>query len=146
MRHTWLLGLCLALVAPLMAQDVPPALRDWQGWVLHDAPQRDCPLLTNRAADADGSRQCAWPGRLTLAAGNEGASFALQVRVDAPTWVALPGDERTWPQQVGVDNQPATVLARDGVPMLWLQPGDYQVRGTLPWTARPARLRVHRPC
>ena len=141
-RHAWLLGLCLALVAPLMAQDVPPALRDWQGWVLHDAPQRDCPPLTNRAPDTDGSRQCAWPGRLTLAAGNDGASFALQVRVDAPAWVALPGDERTWPQQVSVDNQPATVLARDGAPMLWLQPGDYQVRGTLPWTARPARLRV----
>jgi hypothetical protein len=134
--------LCLLLLAPLMAQDVPPALRDWQGWVLHDVPQHACPLLADGASERPESRQCAWPGRLTLMAGGEGASFAMQVRVDAPAWVALPGDARAWPQQVAIDQQPATVLARDGVPMLWLQPGDYQLRGTLPWTTRPARVRV----
>ncbi|MDE2156519.1 MAG: hypothetical protein KGJ32_11590 [Xanthomonadaceae bacterium] len=140
-RSSWLLGLWLLLVMPLPAQDVPPALRDWQGWVLHDVPQHGCPFLANQMPD-DGSYQCAWPGRLTLDADEKGGHFSLDVHVDAPGWVALPGDQRNWPQQVVANNQPATVLQRAGQPMLWLTPGDYQLRGTLPWAARPARLRV----
>src|SRR6185437_3750465 len=136
-----LLGLCLLLAAPLPAQDVPPPLRDWQGWVLHDVPQHACPFLANQTPGAD-SYQCAWPGRLALDAGKDGATFSLDVHVDAPGWVALPGDEHAWPQAVTSNNQPAVVLQHDGQPMLWLAPGDYQLRGTLPWSERPARLRV----
>lgn len=140
-RMLGLLGLWLLLAAPLPAQDVPPPLRDWQGWVLHDVPQHDCPFLATQTPDA-GNHLCAWPGRLVLDAGKDGGRFSLDVHVDAPSWVALPGDARSWPQQVSANNQPATVLERDGVPMLWLAPGDYQLRGSLPWTARPARLRM----
>ncbi|GAA0889778.1 hypothetical protein [Rhodanobacter soli] len=140
-RMLGLLGLWWLLAAPLPAQEVPPPLRDWQGWVLHDVPQHDCPFLATQAPSA-GSYQCAWPGRLVLDAGKDGGRFSLDVHVDAPSWVALPGDARSWPQQVSANNQPATVLERDGVPMLWLVPGDYQLRGSLPWTARPARLRM----
>ena len=135
------LGLWLLLVAPLFAQDVPPPLRDWQGWVLHDVPQHDCPFLANQMPNGD-SYRCAWPGRLTLDAAKDGGHFSLDVHVDAPSWVALPGDGKNWPQQVSANNQPATVLQRDDQPMLWLVPGDYQLRGILPWTARPARLHV----
>ncbi len=135
----WLL--CLLMAAPLPAQEIPPPLRDWQGWVLHDVPQRDCPFLANQMPN-DGSYQCAWPGRLTLDAARDGGRFSLQVHVDAPSWVALPGDAKSWPQQVSANQQPATVLQRGDQPMLWLTPGDYQLSGTLPWTARPARLRV----
>ncbi len=140
-RSSWLLGFWLLFVAPLPAQDVPPALRDWQGWVLHDVPQHGCPFLANQVPN-DGSYQCAWPGRLTLDAGKDGGRFSLDVHVDAPSWVALPGDEKSWPQQVVANRQPVAVLQRAGQPMLWLAPGDYQLQGTLPWTARPARLRV----
>jgi hypothetical protein len=136
-----LVALWLLLAAPLSAQDIPPALRDWQGWVLHDMAQHDCPFLANQAPGS-GSWQCAWPGRLTLDAGKDGARFALAVHVDAPSWVALPGDAKNWPQQVMLNKQPATVLQRNGEPMLWLTPGDYQLSGILPWTARPTRLRV----
>ncbi|HWX65399.1 MAG TPA: hypothetical protein VNZ27_03125 [Rhodanobacter sp.] len=141
-RLAGLLGLWLLLFAPLLlAQDVPPPLHDWQGWVLHDVPQHDCPFLANQMPN-EGTYQCAWPGRLALDAAKDGGRFSLAVHVDAPSWVALPGDERNWPQQVSANKQAATVLQRAGVPMLWLTPGDYQVSGTLPWTARPARLRV----
>jgi hypothetical protein len=140
-RMLGLLGLWLLLAAPLPAQDVPPPLRDWQDWVLHDVPQHACPFLATQAPNA-GSYQCAWPGRLVLDAGKDGGRFSLDVRVDAPSWVVLPGDAKNWPQQVSANNQLATVLQRAGQPMLWLTPGDYQLRGTLPWTARPARLRM----
>ena len=37
----WALALLASLlVAPLRAQDIPPALKDWQGWVLHDVPEQ----------------------------------------------------------------------------------------------------------
>ncbi|MBB6186383.1 hypothetical protein [Rhodanobacter sp. MP7CTX1] len=140
-RSMGLLGLCLLFAAPLPAQDVPPPLRDWQGWVLHDVPEHDCPFLANQSPDAR-SYRCAWPGRLTLDVDKDGARFGLDVHVDASSWVALPGDEKNWPQQVSVNNQPATVLLRDDQPKLWLAPGDYQLRGNLPWASRPARLRV----
>ncbi|MFC5743834.1 hypothetical protein [Dyella tabacisoli] len=139
-RWAWLLGLLL-VAAPLSAQDIPPNLRDWQGWVLHDEPQHACPFLANQSPGA-GSYQCAWPGRLTLDAGKDGGRFSLDVHVDAASWVALPGDEYSWPQQVSVNNKPLPVLNRNDEPMLWLEPGDYTLHGSLPWDERPAQLRV----
>lgn len=144
-RSLALLGFCLLFgwltAQPTPAQDIPPPLRDWQGWVLHGVPRHDCPFLANQMPDTE-SYQCAWPGRLTLDASKDGGRFSLDVHVDAPSWVALPGDAKNWPQQVIVNNQPATVLAHNGQPMLWVTPGDYKVQGTLPWTMRPPRLRV----
>jgi len=137
-RWGWLLGLW-ALAAPLLAQDVPPPLRDWQGWVLHDVPQHACPFLANQGP---GNVQCAWPGRLGIDAGKDGGRFSLDVHVDAPSWVMLPGDARNWPQQVTAGAKPLAVLDRGGEPAVWLEPGDYSVHGALPWTSRPARLRV----
>ncbi|HEX7111921.1 MAG TPA: hypothetical protein VF216_05710, partial [Mizugakiibacter sp.] len=121
---------------------IPPPLRDWQGWVLHGHEARACPLLSTRAARSDDDFQCAWPGRLQLDAGKDGARFTLAVRVDAESWIALPGDTRAWPQDVAVDGKPAPVLVRDGAPALRLGAGTHAVRGTLAWDARPARLRV----
>ncbi|GLQ88615.1 CvpA family protein [Dyella flagellata] len=134
-------GLLFAVAASLQAQDVPNALRDWQGWVLHDHPQHACPFLAN-GNPAAGSYQCIWPGRLGVEAGKDGGRFSLDVRVDAPAWVELPGDERSWPQQVTANNKALPVLSRDGHPALWLEPGSYAVHGNLPWDSRPARLRV----
>lgn len=129
------------MVAPLFAQDVPPALRDWQDWVLHEVPQHACPFLAN-SNPAAGNYQCIWPGRLSLQADKDGGRFSLAVHVDAAGWVSVPGDEHTWPQQVTVNDKPLPLLAHGGDPALWLEPGDYTVRGTLPWSTRPARLRV----
>lgn len=137
----WFAVLWLLLAAPLAAQDIAPALRDWQGWVLHDMPRHDCPFLASQTPGT-GSWQCAWPGRLTLDTDSHGARFHLDVHVDAPSWVALPGDARSWPQQVMLDKQPATVLQRNGQPVVWLTSGDYSLSGILLWASRPARLRV----
>lgn len=139
-RWGWLFG-GLAIAVSAFAQDVPPPLRDWKDWALHDVPQHACPFLVSQAPNA-GSYQCAWPGRLALDAGKDGGRFSLDVHVDAPGWVSLPGDERNWPQQVTAGGKPLTVLHRNGQPMLWLEPGDYALHGLLPWDTRPARLRV----
>ena len=131
----------LWMVAPLLAQEVPPALHDWQDWVLHDVPEHACPFLANRNPGV-GNYQCIWPGRLGLEADKDGGRFSLSVHVDAAGWVGVPGDEHNWPQQVSVNDKAAPVLSQQGHPALWLAPGDYTVRGVLPWEARPARLSV----
>jgi len=135
------LALLLVVVLPLRAQDIPSALKDWQGWVLHDVPEQVCPLLASPGT-ADGTRQCVWPGRLALQADADGARFSLQVRLDAPGWVALPGDAHDWPQQVRVDGQPQPVLAHRGVPSVWLTVGGHRIEGAMAWSMRPPTLAV----
>ena len=133
-RRGWLSGLCalalgmFALTAP--AQDVPPPLRDWQGWVLHDVPQHVCPFI---ATQGPGNVQCAWPGRLSVEAGKGGGRFSLDLHVDAAGWIPLPGDAKNWPQQVSAGAKALAVLDRGGVPSVWLESGDYSLRGDLPW-------------
>ncbi len=141
-RYGWLLLLGGWFAsAPLLAQEIPPPLRDWQGWVLHDMHRQACPLIAGTSVRGE-PRECVWPGTLLLDAGAQGGRFALQVHVDAPSWVALPGDAQTWPQQVTANDRPAIVLERDGRPAVRMEPGDYRLRGLLPWTERPARLPV----
>jgi hypothetical protein len=131
----------LLVAVPAAAQQVPPPLRDWQDWVLHEVPAHACPRLAHMPGEGE-AWQCAWPGRLALAAGASGGQFTLEAHADAPAWIALPGDARHWPEQVRLDGQPAVVLERDNQPMVRVPPGDHRLQGLLPWSARPARLQV----
>jgi hypothetical protein len=140
-RSGWLWVLGLLLSAPLCAQQLPPPLRDWQAWVLHDVPAHACPRLVNAAGQGD-AWQCTWPGRLALTADASGGRFTLDAHADATDWIALPGDARSWPEQVQLDGQPAVVLERDGQPMVRVEPGDHRLQGLLPWQARPPQLSV----
>ena len=140
-RSGWLLLIGLLLAAPAGAQQVPPPLRDWQDWVLHQVPEHACPRLAHAPGRGE-AWQCAWPGRLTLAAGADGGQLTLDVHADAPAWIALPGDTRHWPEQVRLDGQPAVVLQRDDQPIVRVSPGDHRLQGALPWSTPPARLQV----
>ena len=121
---------------------VPPQLRDWRAWVMHDLDYRACPFLATRAPNAPDDFVCTWPGTLRLDASLGGAAFALQWRVEAPNWVELPGDAQYWPQQVTVNAQAQPVLERAGTPALWLTPGSYAIKGAIPWHQRPQTLAV----
>ncbi len=140
-RRSLLLLVLLWMAAPLWAQDIPPSLRDWQAWVLHDVPEHACPFLATEEP-GDDSYQCVWTGRLQIEAGATGAHFSLGVHVDVASWVELPGGEHNWPQQVVAGGKPLTVLKRDSQPCVWLEPGDYTIQGELPWDERPASLYV----
>ncbi|HEX7130660.1 MAG TPA: hypothetical protein VF217_11440, partial [Rhodanobacteraceae bacterium] len=144
-RALGMLGfLCLICGTAFAATDasVPPQLKDWRSWVLHDHEQRTCPILSTQTGDDDGAYQCAWPGRLSVSADKAGARFELDVHVDAESWVALPGGHDAWPQQVQLGNAPAVVVEHDGAPSLHLDAGDYVIHGNFVWDERPARLQV----
>ena len=89
---------------------IPPELKDWRGWVLKDLDYRACPFLANETPNRAEAFVCAWPGSLNLDAAADGARFHVRWRVEAPTFVPLPGDAEHWPQQVTVNGQRQAVV------------------------------------
>jgi hypothetical protein len=124
------------------AVEIPSILRDWAGWVLKDLDFRACPFLATQMQNDANGHVCAWPGRLNLDADAKGATFSAHWRVDAPSWIALPGDAQHWPQQVKVNGQSQPVLPHDGMPSLRLGAGGYDINGAIPWNERPQSLHV----
>ena len=122
--------------------EVPSALRDWRAWALHDLDYRACPFLATRTPNTPADFVCVWPGTLHLDANADGAAFSIAWRVQVPSWVYLPGDTQYWPQQVAVNAQAQPVLEHRGAPALWLTPGNYLVKGTIPWRERPQSVAV----
>jgi hypothetical protein len=132
----------LSIAAAAQAEpEVPAALEPWRAWVLKQQEFRACPLIAGKGGADASDFLCAWPGVLNVAADAGGANLAQHWRVDADSWVPLPGDTEHWPQTVTVDGQPAVVVDRDG-PALWLTTGGHEVRARIPWRERPQGLRV----
>lgn len=122
----------------LNAYDVPEPLAPWKGWVLHGKQAQTCPPQFDDGA----IRRCWWPSRLAVDAAEQGATFDLQVRVYAPTWVTLPGDSDHWPESASDGKEVLPVVERDERPAVWLAPGDHRIRGALIWSALPEILSI----
>jgi len=93
----FLFALCLmgsAVAADFPLSSVPQPLKSWVPWVLDGAPDAGCPHLFNNAEQ----RHCAWPGTLELKAAARDASFTQEWTAYRDTWVALPGNDKHWPQ------------------------------------------------
>jgi hypothetical protein len=85
---------------------------------------------------------CAWPGTLTVDAGNTGAEFVQTWTVYVDDWVPLPGTRDLWPFGVTVGTGVEAVVERGGRPMLRLARGTHRVAGRLSWTSRPASIAI----
>lgn len=136
-------GLSVILFAVLAHAEpqVPAALEPWRSWVMHGQEFRACPLLAGKEGKAADEYLCAWPGVLDIRADANGAAITQRWRVEAESWVPLPGTDYDWPQQVTVDGQPAPVVNREG-PALRLAPGTHDVRARFQWHTRPETLHV----
>jgi hypothetical protein len=119
-----------------LAVDAPPALAPWQGWVLDKHPDANC----TRVALNIEQRVCAWPGRLSLAVSDKGGSFSQSLLVEGAGWVGVPGDREHWPQALTLNGRTVSALEHNGLPMLWLERGDYVLRGNFEWHALPQSL------
>jgi hypothetical protein len=142
MRQRWYLFLVLLCIAPLSGPavatvPVPEPLRPWVDWVLHDAPQAQCPFLYNAP-----QHHCAWPARLELKLNDTGGEFTQQWQLYAETWLHLPGDAEHWPQSVTVNGEPALVSLEAGRPALRLPAGSYRVAGRFVWGRLPETLLI----
>ncbi|MBF0212829.1 MAG: hypothetical protein HQM00_04585 [Magnetococcales bacterium] len=127
--------------AALSPDQVPEPLKPWVNWVLHGHEESRCPMAHDNAAQ----RWCAWSSRLALQLEKSQGRFTLQARVTGnPAWLPLPGDGERWPKEVKVNDKPAVVIARGGVPGLWLAPGNHGISGEWSYASLPEFLRIPR--
>jgi hypothetical protein len=139
------LALSVSLASYAADAPLPPALRDWQGWVLHGEEYRRCPFvpvedLTPDEPIARDDYRCIWPERLTVSVDARGGTFSQRWQVFAESWVTLPGDTENWPRDVRLDDAPAPVVAHEERPRLRLAPGSYTISGKFEWASRPESL------
>ncbi len=136
-----LLFSCLLLLlstAHAVEPSIPAPLEPWRDWVVQDQPERDCPYLYNAREE----RLCRWPSALQLTLDERGGRFEQRWSVQAKGWVALPGGERLWPQEVKVDGQTVAVVAQEGIPRVALTPGEWRISGTFHWDTPPDYLPI----
>lgn len=139
---TFWFGVMVAVPATGAETYVPEALKSWTAWVLDGEEFRRCPFLNGQDPQNPNAHVCAWPGRLLLKAGTDGAQFSQDWDVRAESWAELPGSSQWWPVGVMVDGRAAAVVARNGMPSLRLSAGTHTVSGAIHWTRRPAQLAV----
>ncbi len=141
MRYVYLLIAGLVLLGGVVRADVeiPPALQEWQGWVLDKHEDYHCPILFN-----DATRQCVWPAELNIQVDAKGGEFLQSLEVFSDAWVSLPGNKDFWPLAVTnlADKRAIAVRDKDGVPEVFLSPGKYQLQGKWKWTVMPRTLQI----
>ena len=144
----WALGASAPAARAAEGRDgIPPPLQPWIPWVLHGHEEAFCPVLGQKPQPEDGTvppivRACLWPSRLDLDLGDRGGQFRQEWQVYRGAWVALPGDARSWPQDVRVDGRSTPLTAPGGVPSVRLAPGRHRVEGRFLWPSLPPILPV----
>ena len=124
-----------ASARPLSADAVPEPLKPWVDWVLHEHSELACPVRY-----LQDTRDCVWPGELSLDVTANGALFQQTVTVYRKSRVRLPGDHETWPDKVYAEQTAMTLLDLDGRPAVELMPGEYRLRGVFSWDSMPAAI------
>ena len=127
-----------AWAAPLTRDTIPEPLHPWTDWVLHGQEEARCPFFH----DTSDRRACAWPSALALELADRGGRFVQQWAIYDESWVPLPGDLTTWPEDVRVDGEPVVIVEQRSAPSVQLEPGTHRVEGTLRWDALPSLLQV----
>lgn len=117
---------------------IPLSLQPWQEWATWDDELLDAPP----AFDQADQRLPLWPSRLQLAVRPAGGEFELEVKVFSPAWLALPGDESTWPQEVRSGEKPLVVVEREKRPAVKLEPGPHRLTGVFAWKPMPQRIAI----
>ncbi len=122
--------------------EIPPALQEWQAWVLEKHPEIRCPFLYNAA-----QRNCVWPSELKIDATAQGATFSQRIDVYQDAWVALPGTSGFWPENVrdlsgNLSTAQITVRGNQNSPEIFLPIGNYEIAGNIRWEQMPRTLSI----
>ncbi len=132
------------------AKEIPKQLEPWVPWVLHGAEASRCPFMPastdgNDSDDgADPATNCLWPSRLSVQVGDKSGSFEQQWRIFniRGGWVPLPGDVKSWPQDVRIDGAAAVISDHEGAPRVHVPVGEHKVTGDFNWSSQPEALQL----
>jgi len=118
----------------------PKLLEDWKTWTTWDESKN---LGKPTPFNDRGQVLPIWFSPIEIMAEAAGGSFSFTLESHTADWAALPGDAQCWPQKVTLDDQPATVVNRDGVPYISCSAGRKAlVKGNFLWTEMPQSVRV----
>lgn len=128
---------------PLTPENVPEPLKPWIDWVLQDNPERTCPFIYNSYEQ----KRCSWPTGLSLDLSPKIGTFSISWTIYQESWVSLPGDRKHWPLGVTIDDKPAWVMDRNGIPSIKLasakdKPVSYRIKGEFAWDSIPDSLGI----
>lgn len=124
--------------AALSQDEVPEPLRPWVEWALYGHESRRCPFLYREFDD----KRCLWPEVLEIRVGPSGVSFSQSWRLFIDGFIPLPGDASFWPQDVHLDDTPATVSTDGATPRVRAPAGAHTVTGRLPFERAPEFLQI----
>ncbi|GAB4345566.1 MAG: hypothetical protein Kow0089_22710 [Desulfobulbaceae bacterium] len=130
---------CLALAGPAELSSVPELLHPWRDWVLHGHERQ---VSCTPAHDNAARLNCDWPSELSLRIDAKGGAFSQTWSIQHEQLIPLPGDPDHWPVKIMVDDQPALVVDRGGVPHVRVSPGNRTVSGEFIWTRLPEFIRI----
>ncbi|NGZ07608.1 MAG: hypothetical protein G8237_14780 [Magnetococcales bacterium] len=133
----WMMVVALTSSTAL-ADPIPELLKPWTDWVMRDQTNWRCSM----AHDQSEQRWCAWPSRLTLTLERQTGRFRQQIQTQDRIRVVLPGQEGFWPEQVHLNDKPATITSHNDLPGIWLPPGTHLVTGIWNYSTLPEWLRI----
>ena len=137
-KHFIFISVLILSIAPRAdTLDIPPPLLPWVQWVSQDT----CPPQYNQSPEkAEGI--CRWPSRLMLKVEATQAKFTQKWQINSPGWIALPGSAKHWPQSVQINDTPALVAERKGIPSLFAPKGLLTIQGQFDWEEPPKFLQI----
>ena len=124
------------------SRSIPDALDSWIPWVIEGSEEQLCPFISRSKYERADNHICAWSGPIRFDVRGQSARFSQRWRVLSEIDLPLPGDGESWPQNVTVDGELATVIDKRGTPTLHLKRGDYQVSGEFLWQRLPETVQI----
>ena len=133
--------MCPAVQA-IKTDRIPPALEPWESWVLDGEDAHFCPSSYNNGA----RHRCIWPSRLNLELERTGGSFTQNWLVFKKGLIPLLGGAKQWPYYVTLDGKEVPVIAKNGLPSVYMKKGKHLVEGRFIWDEMPEMIHLPEAC
>ncbi|MGK0290229.1 MAG: hypothetical protein ACI86H_001684 [bacterium] len=131
--------LTLNAFASISTQGVPPELKKWIPWVLKGHENKQCPKNFQQRRF-----HCVWSSPLKLNVNQKGGTFSQTIEVLTKNYVALLGNEDSWPLEIKANGKPIPVTKRNSVPTVLLKKGTYRITGKFIWSDLPESIVIPR--
>lgn len=122
-------------------QTTPESLQPWVPWVMVGNEEIQCPFINHSDYSKTQNHICAWGGPLTLDAHDNGGKFTQSWQVLTKSFIPLPGDRLSWPQQIVVNQKAVAVIEHNGQAVVQLEAGKYQLEGQFNWQKVPQSIK-----